>query len=481
MSELRSQATRGIFWSTVERFSVQGAQFVISVVMARLLTPHDYGLIGMLAIFMSLSQVFIDGGFSLALIQKKDRDNADYSTVFYINLSISLLLYAIIFVCAPLISSFFNQPVLTDVARVYCFNLVINSLAAVNRAKLMINVDFKTQSKISLISAVISGAVGIYFAYQGYAVWALVFQAILGAMLNVGLSYFYIRWIPALLFSIESFRNLFNFGSKVLVATIISSVYTNLYSLAIGKKFTSADLGYYSRADQFTSLVSNNVSDILSRVLLPVLTNIQDDNERLINAYRKYIQAATFIVFPLIMGLCGISKPLILILLTDKWANAIILMQILSFNYFWSPITKVNLNLLCVKGRSDLILKLEIIKKTIAFTILFVSLLFSLKVVCLGLALYSFIATYLNCHYTDRLLNYGFLTQMKEIMPNLLLSLMVLGESLFFSEYIDNYALSITTSVVVCSFSYLLMAYIFKVEALNEIMEIEIIKKYLKK
>ena len=472
MSELRFQATNGVIWSFIERFSVQGAQFLIGIVLARLLTPHDYGLIGMLAILMSLSQVFIDGGFSVSLVQKKDRNESDFSTVFFINIGISLLLYIIIYICSPLISTFFNQPILKSVARVYCFNLIINSLAAVNRTKLLINVDFKTQSKISLLSAILSGVVGIYFAYSGYSVWALVIQAIVGAVLNVILSFYYVRWAPSLIFSVDSFHRLFKFGSKVLVATIIGSVYTNLYSLVIGKKYTSADLGYYTRANQFTSLMSDNISEILSRVALPVLSNIQDDNERLIGAYRKYIQVATFVVFPMIMGLCGIAKPLVLLLLTEKWAKTIILMQILSFNYLWGPITKVNLNLLYVKGRSDLILRLEIIKKTIAFSILLVSIFFSLEIVCLGLAVYSVIATYLNCHYTDRLLNYGFLTQMKEIMPNLLLSLFVLGESLLISEIVSNSFLSLALSVTLCSVTYLFMAYFFKVQALKEILGI---------
>lgn len=472
MSDIRSQATKGVFWSFVERFSVQGVQFLIGIIMARLLTPYDYGLIGMLAIFMSLSQVFIDGGFSTALIQKKDRSNADYTTVFYVNLGISILLYGIIFLCAPLISVFFCQPVLTDIARVYCFNLVINSLAAVNRTKLLIEVDFKTQSKISLISAILSGAIGLYFAYHGYAVWALVIQGIVSAVLNVGLSFFYVRWLPALMFSVESFHSLFRFGSKVLVATIISSVYTNLYNLAIGKKFNSADLGFYTRADQFTSLVSKNVTDIINRVSLPVLTNIQDDDIRLVDAYRKYIKAATFLIFPLTMGLCGIAKPLILVLLTEKWANTIVLMQILSFNYLLGPITTVNLNLLYVKGRSDLILRLEIIKKTIAFTILFVSLFFSLEVVCMGLVVYSIIATYLNCHYTDRILKYGFVDQMRDIMPSLLLSIIVLVESLVISELVNNCLFSIVTSIIVCFLSYFSVAYFLELSALKEILSL---------
>lgn len=481
MSDLREKATRGVLWSTIERFSVQGVQFIIGIIMARLLSPHDYGLIGMLAIFMSLSQVFIDGGFSTALIQRQDRSDKDFSTVFFINFSISIVLYLVIFLCAPYIALFFNQPILKDISRVYCFNLIINSLAAVNKTILMINVDFKTQSKISLFSAIISGVAGVYFAYSGYAVWALVIQAIVGAVLNVLLSFVYVKWWPSLVFSIESFRKLFKFGSKVLIATIISELYTNLYSLAIGKRYSSVDLGYYTRANQFTSLVSDNISTVLSRVSLPVLSTIQEDDNRLVAVYRKYILVATFLAFPLILGLCGIAKPLVLLLLTDKWYNAILLMQILSFNYLWNPITKVNLNLLYVKGRSDLILKLEIIKKAIAISILIVTLFFNLKVVCIGLAVYSLIATVLNCHYTDKLLDYGFFKQMRDVGPSLLLSLVVLAEALFFSSVIGNYILSILLSLIVCTLSYIALAFLFQLDALCEIAETLHIEKYIDK
>ena len=481
MNNLRQQATQGIFWSAIERFSVQGVQFLIGIIMARLLTPHDYGLIGMLAIFMSLSQVFIDGGFSIALIQKKDRTNEDFTTVFYINLAISVFLYLLIFLSAPYIASFFKQPVLIDVARVYCFNLVINSLAAVNKTKLTIDVDFKTQSKISLIAAIVSGAIGVYAAYQDFGVWALVIQAIVSGILNVALSFVYVKWLPSFQFSVQSFRKLFKFGSKVLGATIINDVYTNLYSLAIGKKYSAVDLGYYTRAMQFTSLVSDNLSGILYRVSLPILSTIQDDDERLVRVYRKYMQTACFLMFPLILLLCGISKPLIILLLTEKWADTIPLMQILCFNYLWSPVTKVNLNLLYVKGRSDLILKLEIIKKTIALTILFSSLLFNLQVVCIGLALYSFIAVYLNSYYTGKLLNYGFFKQMRDLAPSLAFSVIIMIESLTISEIVNNNILSIALSLIVTMSTYLLLSYTFKISSLREIFVTLDIKKYIKR
>lgn len=472
MENLKEQATKGVLWSLIERFSVQGVQFVIGIIMARLLCPEDYGLIGMLAVFMAISQVFIDGGFSTALIQKNDRNDTDYSTVFYINLLISILIYFCLYLSAPYIASFYNQPLLEDITKVYGLNLIINALAAVNKTILVINVDFKTQSKISLTSAIISGIVGIYYAYNGLAVWSLVIQVIVSALLNVILSFLYVKWRPKFTFSVESFNKLFAFGSKVLIASIIGSVYSNLYSLAIGKRFSVAELGYYSRANQFPALLSDNIGGILARVSLPILSKIQDDDERLVRAYSRYIKVATFIVFPLVMMLCGISKPLVYLLLTEKWSPVIILMQILCFNYVLDPITKVNLNLLYVKGRSDLILKLEIIKKSIAFTILIVSLFFSLKIVCVGLVFYCLIATYLNCHYTGKLLNYGFFVQIKEVYPAFLMSIVVLVVSYAVSEIMSNYFFAIILSVLLSAIVYVGLSFFTKNDTLFEVISI---------
>lgn len=466
---LKSKTFRGIIWSFVERFSVQGIQFLLGILMARILSPEDYGLIGMLAIFMSISQVFIDGGFSTALIQKQNRTETDFSTVFYINLVISLLCYLFLYALAPYIASFYEQPLLIDITRVYSINLVLNSLVAINKVKLSIQVDFKTQSKISFTAAVLSGIIGIGFAYSGYGVWALVIQMLSSAFFNVILSFYFVRWIPKLSFSRVSFKSLFAFGSKLLVASIISNVYTNLYALVIGKKFSSASLGMYTRADQFAQFTSSNIAGILSRVSFPILSEIQNDDKRLISVYRKYIQMSAFIVFPLILGLCGIARPLVLLLLTDKWEGVIILLQILCFSYLWNCIVTVNLNLLNVKGRTDLVLKLEIVKKIIAFMILFLSLPFDLKGICIGLVIYSVLAFYMNTYYTKKLLNYGFKEQFVELLPYLLLSLLIMGEALLLSSIIESSICAISLSLIVCSFSYLYIASRIKLGAFIEL------------
>ncbi len=469
---LKDQALHGTIWSFVERFSTQIVQLVLTIIMARLLTPDDYGLIGMLAIFIALSQVFIDGGFSSALIQRKDRTDEDFSTVFYINLSMSVFIYLILFFCAPFIAKFYEQPILVPITRVYSLNLIINSLVAVNRTKLVINVDFKTQSKISLLSAIMSGILGIIAALKGFGVWALVVQLLALAVFNVIFSFWYVKWFPARVFSKESFRKLFKFGSKLLVAQIISSIYSNIYNVVIGKKFTSSDLGLYTNANKFTSFAGGNIAQILQRVTFPLLSQIQDDDQRLLNVYKKYIQDVTFIVFPLIMLMFGTAKPLILILLGEKWRGCIFLLQILCFKCLWECVIQSNLNLLYVKGRSDLILKLEVIKKSIAFAILAITLFFDLTIICIGQVIYALIALYLNTIYTKKILNYGFITQIKEILPWLLLSFAIGFEGLYICNLFENIYLAFAIAIIACTITYLGIAFLLRFEPLKEAVKL---------
>lgn len=430
--------------------------------MARVLTPSDYGLIGMLAIFISLSQVFIDGGFSSALIQRKDRDEKDFSTVFYINVGISVILYLMLFALAPLIADFYVQPLLCPIIRVYSLNLVINAFAGVTKTILTIRLDFKTQSKISLLSAILSGICGIAAAYYGLKVWALVIQSLTMAFLNVILSFTLVRWFPKAKFSKESFKKLFGFGSKLLVASIISSVYDNLYNLVIGKKFNAKDLGYFSKSKSFTSLISTNIGGILTSVSYPILSEVQSDKSHLLNIYRRYMQLSAFITFPLLMLMCGIASPMIIFLLTDKWAGCIIILQILCFANLFSGLTAVNLNLLKVSGRSDLVLRIEVIKKIIAISILAVSMLFnSIEIICIGLVLYSFIAFYINTYYTNKILNYGYLKQLHDVLPYFLISLVILAISLFISNSITVPIVSLCASLFICGSAYLFTCKIF--------------------
>ncbi len=470
--ELRSKAVRGVAWSFVERFSVQGVTFLLELVIARIIGPESYGLIAMLAIFMAVSQVFIDGGFSNALIQRKERDESDFSTVFYINLGISVLAYAILFAAAPAIAAFFEQPLLCDITRVYSLTLIINSLVAVNKTKLTIAVDFKTQSKISFFGALLSGLVGLALALMGWGVWTLVWQAIALAVLNVVFSFAYVRWWPRKGFSHDAFKRLFAFGSKLLLATLISSLYARIYDVVVGKKFSSANLGLYSRADKFNQFASTNISGILSRVSFPVLSEIQNDDARLLSVYRQYVQMSALVVFPLVLGMCGLAGPMIQALLGDEWMGCVPLLQVLCLAYVWDCVIMVNLNLIYVKGHSDYVLRLEIVKKTIAFIILMVTMNFGLTAICWGRVLYSLIAFWLNTYYTRRLLNYGFWTQLREIRPMLLMSAVVAAIGWGIAALIHPAGLALVAGVLACVSAYIAMCQIFKVESFKELLNI---------
>ena len=414
---LKQKTVSGFLWSSIEHFSVQGVQFVIGITMARLLLPADYGLIGMLAIFMAISQSFIDSGFSTALIRKQNRTEADFSTVFYFNIVIGLVFYFILFFTSPYIAAFYNTPILESLTKVVALNVLINSLTIVQRAKFTINIDFKTQTKVSLLAITISGTIGIGMAYHGYGVWSLAVQSVVGGCIGMIALWIYSRWIPQKVFSMSSFKEMFSFGFKLLITGLTGTIYRNIYTIIIGKKFSKADLGYYIKANGFTQLPSASVTGILQRVTFPVLSSIQDDDEKLREIYRKFLRLSAFVVFPLMIGLLAIADPLVQLLLTEKWVSMILLLQILCLSQMWYPIHAINLNLLMVKGRSDLYLKLEIIREVAGISILCVALPFGVAAICWGIVIHSLIALFINTYYTGKLIQVGYLKQMKDLLP----------------------------------------------------------------
>lgn len=419
---LKQKTVKGIGWSAIERFSVQGVNFLIQLVLARLLAPSDYGIIAMLAIFMQVAQVFIDSGFANALIQKQNCTESDYSTVFFYNLAISAAIYIVFYFTAPLVANFYKEPILTKVMRVISLTLILNALSIVQRTKLVKSVDFKTQTKVSLSCAILSGGIGIYMAYKGYGVWALCSQQVLNSLFQILFFQVYVRWIPRFIFSIESFRGLFNFGSRLLAASLISVVYNNLYTIVIGKRFSSENLGYYSRADHFSMFPASNSASIISRVTYPILSKVQDDDEKLKSGYRKIIRYSSFLIFPMMLGLLAVAEPFILVVLTEKWSGCISLMRILCLTWLVDHLNVLNLNLLYVKGRSDLVLKLEIIKKTIAISILFIFARWGVEAMCWGRTMYAYIALILNSYYTKKILRLSLWAQIKDFFPSLVAS-----------------------------------------------------------
>ena len=393
------------------------------IVMARILTPADYGLVGMLAIFIAVSQSLVDSGFSQALIRKQDRSEIDNSTVFYFNIAVGFVLYLILFFCAPLIADFYNEPLLLPVTRAIGLSVVFNSLAVVQRALLTVKLDFKTQAKASLVGAIISGAIGISMAYAGFGVWAIVWQQISNLAIITALLWILSKWKPLWAYSWSSFKELFNFGSKLLASGLLNTIFNNLYLIVIGKFFKASDLGYYTRAHQFTDFASSNITGIFQRVTYPVLSTIQNDDVRLADVYRRLLKTSAFIIFPLMMGLASVAKPMILSFLTKEWLFSAVLIPILCFSQMWYPVHAINLNLLQVKGRSDLFLKLEIIKKILAVIMLCITLPLGLIPMCWGMLINSLIALVINTHYTGKLIHLGFFRQMQDLLPTLFLSL----------------------------------------------------------
>ena len=455
---LKQKTITGVSWSFVEQILARGINFVIGIVLARLLSPSDYGLVGMLSIFLAISQLFIDGGLTGALIRTKKPTEEDYSTVYIINLGMSVFFYVVLFFAAPYVADFYSQPVLKSLMRAISLVLVIGSLASVQGTILSIRVDFKTKTVISIYSSLIPGIFGIACAYKGMGVWALVAQSLASCFVATVATLAFVRWFPRLFFSRESFKRLFSYSSKMLLASIVSTIYDNAYPLVIGKRFSATDVGQYSRAGQFPGLANSTITGALNRVAFPILSQIQDDDERLIRVYDKYIQLAYFVVFPVLLLLCGSAKPLVSFLLTDKWLACVPLMQIICFGQMTNCMTTINLNLLYVKGRSDLVLRLEIFKKIIAFAILFISMFFSIQVMCFGQVLYSFIAVYLNTYYTKQLLGYTFRDQIRAITPYFLMGLFVLAISLLSSSFIQNCLLSLLVSYTLGPLVYWLIA-----------------------
>ena len=391
--------------------------------MARILTPADYGLVGMVAIFIAVSQTLVDSGFSQALIRKQDRTQVDISTVFYFNIAVGVILYFTLFFCAHPIARFYDEPALIPVIRLIALSLPLNSLAVVQRALLTIKIDFKTQAKASFSAAIGSGAVGLSLAYTGWGIWAIVWQQVSSVFVNVTLLWVLARWRPRWQYSWTSFKTLFSFGSKLLASGLIDTLYRNIYLIVIGKVFKASDLGYYTRANQFSDLASSNITGIFQRVSYPVLCTIQDDDRRLSEVYRKILRTSAFIIFPLMTVMAGVAKPMIISILTEKWLYSATLLVPLCLAGMWYPVHAINLNLLQVKGRSDLFLKLEIWKKCIGVAIVAGSIPLGLYWMCWGAVLSSIIALVINTYYTGKLINLGFLKQMKDLLPILILSL----------------------------------------------------------
>lgn len=415
---LKQKTVSGLLWSFIDQFANQGISFIVGILLARLLSPREFGLIGMITVFVAVSESFINSGFSNALIRKKDATNTDYSTVFYFNLAAGLVFFLILFAAAPAIAAFFHEPELKAIVQVLGLILIIDSLTITQKTILVKRVDFKLQARISIIASTGSGIIALVLAFSGFGVWSLVIQRISRQTINSLFLWLWNRWRPMPVFSKESFKELFGFGSKLLASGLIDTLYKNIYYLVIGKYFSAQDLGYYTRANEFNNIPSQHLNGMISRVSYPVLASMQDDVSRLKASYKKLIRSVMFITFTLMMGMAAVAEPMVITLIGEKWRASIIYLQMLAFVGMMYPLHALNLNMLQVQGRSDLFLKLEIIKKIIAVPTIIIGILWGIKVMIAGMIVNTFVAYVLNSYWSGPRIGYSIKEQVNDILPS---------------------------------------------------------------
>ena len=466
---LKYQTKKGLYWKFAEQFSNYGIQFIIGIFMARMLSPEDYGLTALPAVFMAISGIFVSGGFGTALVRKPDLKEEDLSTAFYYSMAVGFFCYVLLFIAAPWIADFYNAPVLTSLMRVTAISFLYSPLGTVQGVLLQKRLDFKTPTKVSVVCRILSGVIGIVMAYTGYGVWALVISGLVSGMVGMLITLWVVRWFPKTGWSKESFSYLWGFGNKLMGAWLIGTVYENIAPVIIGKYFSPAQLGEFNRAQGYAKMPSQNVTGTLQSVTFPVLSQIQKDDERLARSYRKMLRVSAFIVFPLMMMLAALARPLVLALITEKWEACIVLLQIMCLSMMWYPIHAINLNLLEVKGRSDLFFRLEIIKRGVGLLILIATLPLGLVAFCWGGVAGSLISLIINTYYTGKIIHVGYVRQMKDLAHILLLSFMMYGVVWGVLQFIPNLWLQIVMGGTIGAVFYLGGAILFKYSELEEV------------
>ena len=424
---LKQKTLHGLSWSFLDNFVGQAISITVTIILARLLSPTEFGVLAYVVFFVAISNSLVDSGFSSALIRKKDCTPTDCSTVFYFNLTIGILLYLLLFFLAPAAEVFFNVPGFSLILRVAGCVLIINALGTIQLTLLTRNIDFKTKSKITISADTLAGIIVIILAYKGFGVWSLVWRTILGQFFTAILLWVFSDWRPGLVFSVKSFKELFGFGYKLALSALIDKIYGHILSPIIGKNFSSDTLGYYKQASQFTGLFSLTLTTNIQRVSYPVLSKLQDDPEKLKLGYRKIIKSTMIITFACMIGLAAIAKPMIVILIKEKWLPCVPYLQLLCLSSMLYPLHAINLNAIMVKGRSDLFLKLEVIKKVLYTPLILVGMYLGVIALLIGVIIYSVIAYLLNSYYSANLIRYSTKEQIMDILPLFLVSLCVSG------------------------------------------------------
>lgn len=472
---LKEQAKSGMIWTFLEQFGTQLISFVISIVLARLLVPEDFGIIALFSVVIGIAGTIIEGGLSSSIIRTKDPQEEDFSTVFIFNMGMSIIMYILIFFLAPFIADFYTKPILTPIIRIYAIILVINAFAAIQRTQLTKDLKFKTLFKINLPSLIISGLLGLLLAYLGYGVWALVYSAILKTIVSTLQLWLYSSWRPKLLFNKEKFKYHFSYGSRMTLSGLLNILFINIYTIIIGKQFSLQQLGYYNRADNLKQLPVSNISNALNKVTFPLFAKISHDDIKLREVYQRLMRVVIFIIAPTLTLMVVLAEPIIRLLLTDKWLPTVPYLQILAIAGLLYPIHSYNLNILQVKGRSDLFLRLEIIKKSITVAVLFISIQFGIFGLLWGQVFTSTIAFFINTHYTGKFLKYNSLQQFIDLLPSICLAI-VCGSVIYYLNYMyfatfhDIFTLFCLGSIYILI--YLLFAYLLKFKEITHIKQL---------
>lgn len=476
MSSLREKSVSGVAWSLIEKFGVTVIKFILGIILARLLTPEDFGLIGMITVFFVIAQVFVDSGFGMAYVQKKHINDADADTVFYTNMIISLVLFLILYICAPLIAVFYDQPQLVLLTRVMAVVIIINAFNVIQRAQIIRSVSFKKLTKVNLFSSLLSGTVGIIAAYKGMDVWALVLQSLSNRSF-VAIGFWYTSdYRPKWRFSKKSFKNMFSFGSWMLFSNLLTTFFNNIYVFAIGKFFPVAQLGYYSKAQQLVSLSTNNISQAVGSVAFPVYSQLQNDKERLRNAMQKFIQNTMFITIPLIAILIVVVKPFILLFLTEKWAPMIPYLKVICFAAIFYPLNQINAQALIAIGKSKLSFNLTLVRNSLRLINIFINIRHGVIYMLIGEVIIAWIFFFINASYNKKFNNYGIFKQIIAIWEILLGGTVATSFALFVSVFMENMILWLVTGILITGITYLFIEYVINRELINS--SISLIKNF---
>lgn len=463
-NNLRNSVLGGFFWKFCERFLSQGIAFVTSVILARMLVPEDYGTIGLLTVFINLAAVFINSGFSTALIQKKDADDLDFSTMFFCSLICACVIYLILFLAAPLIAAFYENPGLTIILRVFSLQIPLSAYQSIQNAYISRHMLFRKLVVSSMFNAVISGAAGIGAALAGMGVWALVIQYLVGTITNTVVLFFLIPWRPRMQFSKESAKGMVGYGSKILAADLSGTFFAEIRSLIIGKVYTSADLAYYNKGLQIPQLITNNLSSILVSVMFPTLANFSDDLHQVKMMARRSMRILAYVLVPCMFGISAVMEPLILLLFTEKWAQAIPFGQILSVGLSVAILGDLSLQILKAIGRSDVVLSLEVKKKPVYLFMLIVGVNINVFVLAAAMVLYDVYAVFINMLQLKKYIHYGLLEQIRDLLPAFLLGA-VMAVLVWVIPAFESLIITLAVKILIGAFVYLAGSFFFRLDA----------------